>query len=88
MKYHYLKNITKFSYIQEEFSNFINKNNEINNAEHGYPLNIMYEPIKDTILNGGSIYILDINVSINKAHKLPFINYDDTLNNKKCHYKK
>ena len=42
----------------------------------------MYEPIKDTILNGGSIYILDINVSINKAHKLPFINYDDTLNNK------
>lgn len=76
------KNITKFSYIQEEFSNFINKNNEINNAEHGYPLNIMYEPIKDTILNGGSIYILDINVSINKAHKLPFINYDDTLNNK------
>lgn len=76
------KNITKFSYIQEEFSNFINKNNEINNAEYGYPLNIMYEPIKDTILNGGSIYILDINDSINKAHKLPFINYDDTLNNK------
>lgn len=76
------KNITNFSYIQNEFSNFINKNNEAVNADHGYPLNIMYEPIKDTILNGGSIYILDINVSINKAHKLPFINYDDTLNNK------
>lgn len=76
------KNITKFSYIQNEFSNFINKNNEVVNAEHGYPLNIMYEPIKDTILNGGNIYILDINVSINKTHKLPFINYDDALNNK------
>lgn len=76
------KNITKFSYIQEEFSNFINKNNEINNAEHGYPLNIMYDPIKDTILNGGSIYILDINDSINKAHKLPFIKYDSALSNK------
>lgn len=76
------KNITKFSYIQNEFSNFINKNNEINNADHGYPLNIMYDPIKDTILNGGSIYILDINDSINKAHKLPFIKYDSALSNK------
>ena len=76
------KNITKFSYIQEEFSNFINKNNEINNAEHGYPLNIMYEPIKDTILNGGGIYILDVNDSINKAYKLPFINYESVLSNK------
>lgn len=76
------KNITNFSYIQNEFSNFINKNNEVVNAEHGYPLRIMYDPIKEAILNGGSIYILDINVSINKAHKLPFINYDDTLNNK------
>lgn len=76
------KNITNFSYIQNEFSNFINKNHEAVNADHGYPLNIMYDPIKDAILNGGSIYILDINDSINKIHKLPFINYDDTLNNK------
>lgn len=76
------KNITNFSYIQNEFTNFINKNKELPNAEQGYPLRIMYEPIKDAILNGGDIYILDINVSINKTHKLPFIKYDGTLNNK------
>lgn len=76
------KNIINFSYIQNEFSNFINKNNEINNAEHGYPLNIMYDPIKEAILNGGGIYILDVNDSINKAYKLPFINYESALSNK------
>ena len=76
------KNITNFSYIQNEFSNFINKNNEATNADHGYPLNIMYDPIKDAILNGGSIYILDVNDSINKAYKLPFINYESALSNK------
>lgn len=76
------KNITNFSYIQNEFSNFINKNNEIDNAEHGYPLNIMYDPIKEAILNGGGIYILDVNDSINKAYKLPFINYESVLSNK------
>lgn len=79
----FFKNISNFSYIQNEFNNFINKNNDLKkNAEHGYPLNIMYEPIKDAILNGGGIYILDINDSINKAYKLPFIKYDGTLNNK------
>lgn len=76
------KNITKFSYIQEEFSNFINKNNEAVNADHGYPLNIMYAPIKEAILSSGSIYILDVSGSINKTHKLPFIKYDSALSNK------
>ena len=76
------KNITNFSYIQNEFSNFINKNNEVVNAEHGYPLRIMYDPIKEAILNGGGIYILDVNDSINKAYKLPFINYESVLSNK------
>lgn len=76
------KNITDFSYIQKEFSNFINKNSEYNNANYDYPLNIMYIPIKHAISDDSHIYILDIHDSINKAYKLPFIKYDGTLNNK------
>lgn len=80
----FFKNITHFSYIQDEFRNFIYKNHKskISNAESGYPLSILYGPIKNAALNNNNIYILDVNDSINKAYELPFIKHDSDLSNK------
>ena len=60
------KNIRNFKNIQDEFINFIDKNNKLrnNNSYHGYPLSIMYDPIKEGILNNSNIYILNMNSSL------------------------